>query len=342
MRDRPTSPAATRRPRNVLVTGGLGSLGSLTARALVEEGHRVRCIDVENRRTRQRRRAMPASVDVVWGDLRERRAADAAIDGQDAVVHCAAVLFPDSESDPAWSRTINVGATRTLLDAMQGSPRRPSIVFASSISVYGASRTVGPPRGPSDPVAPGTEYSRHKVECEEMIRASGLPWTILRIGAAIEPGASTKLTPLALKTMFGVTLDTRIEWVHPKDAGLAMARATGRDDLRSRVLMIGGGEACRATQREFFALAFDSIGIGMLPDDAFGGGTFEMDWMETAESQELLGYQRHTWEDFRAGFMDGMRMTRWMLRPLRPVARRGLLQFSEPWKKRRSRMQRRA
>lgn len=328
-------------PRRVLVTGGLGSIGSRVVAALVDEGHRVRCLDAGGRGAARRRRAFPRDVEVLTGDIRDADAVKSAVDGQDAVVHCAAVLYPDSEQDTALSRSVNVDGTRVLLDAMAASARCPAMVFASSIAVHGASRTSGPPRGVDDPLAPGTEYSRHKVECERMIREAAVPWTILRVGAALEPGASTKLTPLALRTMFRVTLDTRIEWVHPSDAALAMARAAARDDLRSRVLMIAGGESCRATQREFFSLAFESIGIGMLPDEAFGGGTFEMDWMETEESQRLLGYQRHTWQDFHRGFVESMRLTRYAVRPLRPLVRRGLLGFSDPWKQHRARATRR-
>mgnify|MGYP001416670643 CR=1 FL=1 len=219
---------------------------------------------------------------------------------------------------------------------MQASDRRPAMVFASSISVYGWGRFEGEPRRVADPVNPCTQYAKHKVECEAMLRASGVPWTILRVGAAIEPGASSKLTPLALRTMFDVCLDTRIEWVHPNDVGQAMANAATLPELRSQVLMIGGGPTCRATQRDFFAIAFESIGIGMLPDAAFGRGGFEMDWMETAESERLLGFQRHSWADFRAGFMTGMRPARFALWPLRPLLRRGLLQFSLPWREHRA------
>ena len=344
MAERVGDPAGSAVPRdrlNVLVTGGLGSLGLEAARALVAEGHRVRCFDLRTRATRHRRRSIGGAAEIVWGDVCDHEAVRRAVAGQDAVIHCAAILFPDSDQAPERAQSVNVGGTRNLIEAMRASERRPALVFPSSISVYGRGRTEGPPRRVDDPLNPGTQYAKHKVECEEMVRDSGLPWTILRVGAAIEPGASSKLTPLALRTMFEVTLDTRIEWVHPADVGLAMARAAGRPDLRSKVLLIGGGPACRATQRDFFAVAFDAIGIGMLPEAAFGRGGFEMDWMETEESQRLLAFQRHGWADFRTGFMDGMRLTRWALWPLRPLVRRGLLFFSASWREHRARGRRR-
>jgi nucleoside-diphosphate-sugar epimerase len=316
----------------VLVTGGLGSLGLSAIRELARRGHDVRCFDVPTRSTRWRRRRLPGGVEVRWGDVRDPGQVREAVADRDAVVHCAAVLFPDSDRQPERAHAVNVDGTRNVLDAMAASGRQPWLVFPSSISVYGKGQREGPPRRVDDPVNPSTHYAKHKVECEEMVRSAPIPWTILRVGAAIEPGASTKLTPLALRTMFSVSLDTRIEWVHPDDVGLAMAAAIGRTEARGKVLMIGGGPACRATQRDFFAIAFEAAGIGMLPDSAFGQGGFEMDWMETTESERLLRFQRHTWEDFREGFRSGLRHHRWAVVPLRPLVRRALLALSDPWR----------
>jgi hypothetical protein len=115
-----------------------------------------------------------------------------------------------------------------------------------------------------------------------------------------------------------------------------MANAASRQEARSRVLLVAGGPSCRATQRDFFSMAFRSIGIGMLPDEAFGEHRFEMDWMDTRESEQILEYQRHSWADFEAGFETRMRVHRFSLAPIRPLVRRGLLHFSTPWKRSRA------
>lgn len=312
----------------VLVTGAMGSIGMATTRALLAQGHEVRCFDLRNRFNLRRSRAVADRVELHWGDVRNPTDVATAVAGRDVVVHLAAILFPDSEADPARSRAVNVDGTRNVIEAMEASRKRPVILFPSSIAVYGVGRHSGPPRRADDPPNPDSAYACHKVECENMIRSSALPWTILRVGAAIEPGASAKITPLAVRTMFDVTLDTRIEWVHPEDVALAFANTANLPELRSKVMMIAGGTACRATQRDFFTTAFEAVGIGMLPEEAFGNGGFEMDWMDCEESQKHLDFQRHSWEDFHSAFQDRMRIHRWALTPLRPMIRRLLIHFS--------------
>ena len=87
--------------------------------------------------------------------------------------------------------------------------------------------------------------------------------------------------------------------------------------------------------RALFGTAFEALGIGMLPEQAFGDEAFETDWMDTSESQRILDFQRYGFDDFRADFKHGLRWQRWALLPLRPLARRSLLHFSGPWQSRR-------
>ena len=209
----------------ILVTGALGSIGVTAVRDLVAQGHSVRTFDLRTRANQRRSKQLAGRIDVRWGDIRdERQVADAVVD-RDAVIHLAAILYPDSEQNPELSEAVNVGGTRNILTAMAASPDQPLLVFPSSIAVHGPSCFDGAARDIDDPISPASHYAWHKVECEKRIRSSEVPWTILRLGAAIEPGVSAKITPLALKTMFNVSLETRLEWIHPSDAGLALANA---------------------------------------------------------------------------------------------------------------------
>ena len=75
----------------VLVTGGTGFVGSHSVHALQSAGHRVRLLV----RSRDKAEfvfgdAQPA--EVTTGDVVDPRAVAAALDGVDAVVHCAAVV----------------------------------------------------------------------------------------------------------------------------------------------------------------------------------------------------------------------------------------------------------
>ena len=65
----------------VLVTGGSGYFGSLLVRRLVDAGHRVRVFDLVDADDR------PRDVEFTAGDIRDRRAVRAAVDGVDVVMH---------------------------------------------------------------------------------------------------------------------------------------------------------------------------------------------------------------------------------------------------------------
>jgi nucleoside-diphosphate-sugar epimerase len=167
-------------------------------------------------------------VEIVWGDLRRPEDVAAAVSEQEAVVHLAFVIPKlsvtgvSSEDDPEWARSVNVGGTRNLLNAIQAQPRPARILF-SSLHVYGRTQDQPPPRTVDDTPQPIEHYAHHKVECECMVKASGLEWTIFRLGAAfpvrlvLDPG------------MFDVALNNRIEFVHPYDVAMAIANALETD-----------------------------------------------------------------------------------------------------------------
>ena len=77
-----------------------------------------------------------------------------------------------------------------------------------------------------------------------------------------------------------------------------MARCLEVEQVWGRTLMIGGGASCQLRYRDLINRSLGALGIGALPDEAFstiarqGGG-----WMDTEESQRLLGYQRWTFEE---------------------------------------------
>lgn len=125
-----------------------------------------------------------------------------------------------------------------------------------------------------------------------MIRASGLQWAILRLAATL---------PIALKLdagMFDVPLDNRIEYVHTRDVGLAFANAVSCPKVWGKTLLIGGGRRCQHYYWEIVEQILARMGVGSLPDEAFCSTPFATDWLDTKESQALLGYQQRTIADY--------------------------------------------
>jgi uncharacterized protein YbjT (DUF2867 family) len=132
----------------ILVTGGSGRLGTELVRRAVGEGHDVR---VSSRRPR------PASSEVEWvqADLRSGEDVARAVDGVEAIVHLA--------SDPRPFATVDVEGSRRLGAAA----RRAGVERLILVSIVGIDRIPLP-------------YYQAKLGAEEVVRQSGVPYSILR------------------------------------------------------------------------------------------------------------------------------------------------------------------
>ena len=322
----------------VLLTGAFGNVGISTLEELLRQGHSVRCFDLEtaaNRRTVRRYRDSIAAgrIEVLWGDLRHCQDVALAVVGVDAVIHVAFIIPKmshtgiESELRPDWAEAVNVGGTRNLIEALQAQPTPPRLVFTSSLHVYGRTQHLPPPRTVADPVQPFEHYACHKLTCEEMIRASGLTWAILRLAATM---------PLALRLdpgMFDVPLNNRIEYVHTRDVGLALTNALSSDEIWGKTLLIGGGPRCQFTYQEMIEPILDAMGVGQLPPAAFASAPFGTDWLDTAESQRLLHFQTRDLQDYVRDMSRLLGARRLFVRLGRPLVRRMLLKRSPHWRR---------
>ncbi|HEX2066365.1 MAG TPA: NAD(P)-dependent oxidoreductase, partial [Candidatus Thermoplasmatota archaeon] len=143
-----------------LVTGGAGFLGQAVVRRLAALGHPVRVLDTAPR---------PAElaglrVDYHEGDVRDRAAVAAAVEGVDAICHAAAAL-PIHRSK-ALIHSVNVDGTHNLLEAAAASPRKPRFVFISSTAVYGLHKEH--PITERNRLVPVGPYGASKVEAEAL------------------------------------------------------------------------------------------------------------------------------------------------------------------------------
>jgi len=312
----------------VLLTGAFGNVGASALDELLKQGHQVRCFDLNTRTNIKAARKIKGKAEIFWGDLRHLEDVNAAVKGQDVVVHLAFVIPTlsatgvSSEADPEWARNINVGGTKLLLEAMKAQPEPPKILFSSSLHIYGRTNNLAPPRKTTDPLQPIEHYAKHKVECEQIIRESGLTWAIFRLGAAlpvrlvVDPG------------MFDVPLDNRIEFVHTRDVGLAIANAMEEDRVWGGIWHIGGGPQCQLYQQEIVEGVLDAVGIGMLPKEAFTSIPFPTDWLDTSESQEILNFQRYVLQDYIRDVVSILGGRRHLVRLFRPLIRAWLLSKS--------------
>ena len=309
----------------VLLTGAFGNFGTTTLHSLLEQGHEVRCFDIQTNANQKTAAKFDNKIETIWGDVRRPEDLALAVQDRDAVIHLAFIVdMLRSENQPEWAWEINVGGTTNLLDAIKATSDPSKIIFASSTSVFGHTQHLDPPRTLSDPVQPTSIYTHHKVECEELIKKSGLDWSILRIAFA-PPEAAGKFDPV----LFDLELDSRLEYVHPRDVGLAVTNAVSSTEISGKTLLVGGGPNCQVYYRDFIRQLTDALGIQPLPGDAFAlPPSSPLDWVDSTESQRLLNYQKHSFEDYIKEIPASMGPTRYLVRLLGPLIRRSMLSQS--------------
>jgi nucleoside-diphosphate-sugar epimerase len=310
----------------VLLTGAFGNIGFSTLQELIRQGHVVRCFDKRNQQNEKRAQQVKDKAEVCWGDVRQALEVAAAVQDQEIIIHLASILPPDVDSDIETAYEVNVGGTRHVLQAARLQERPPKILYSSSLDVFGCTQDQPPPRKVTDPVQATDEYTKHKLECEDMVTSSGLIWSIFRF-ADVPPLAPRPPHPI----MYRIPLDTRFEMLHTYDAGLAVANGIVCEEIWGHILLIGGGPRCQVRYRDYLERMMDVLGIGMLPESAFGNEPYCTDWLDTGESQRLLHYQRHSFDEIISDLakVAGLPAPVKLMMPLlRPFVRRSILKLS--------------
>lgn len=311
-------------PSTVLVTGAFGNLGPRLLTELKARGYHVVAMDLDtspNRKTAGRVAAMYDEVH--WGDIR-RADWNALLPGVSAVLHFASMLPPATDRLADVAKGVNLDATLQLIETLERQETPAQLVFPSSVTVFGY--PVGPElKRASDPPRPSENYTHWKVVVEERLAASCIPWSVLRVGVSVDgnlPATDKEMT----QRQFATSPDNPVEYVHPADVALAAVNALNNPEALGRVWLIGGGPRCRMTQYDLLSAPFEAMGVS-LPLSMFGNGEFYTHWMDTGESERVLRFQRHSFDDFRAELRGTIGRWRPLLRPFAPLVRWGLRRY---------------
>lgn len=158
---------------NVLVTGGLGYIGSHTCVALAQAGHRPFIIDnLSNAKPSvldRLREVIGTPIAFEQADVRDRSALRKAFSAGsiDAVLHFAGLkAVGESVEQPLLYYDHNVGGTVALLEVMaERGVRR--FVFSSSATVYGEPERL--PLTEDHPLRPANPYGNSKLVVEHLL-----------------------------------------------------------------------------------------------------------------------------------------------------------------------------
>jgi nucleoside-diphosphate-sugar epimerase len=180
-----------------------------------------------------------------------------------------------------------------------------------------------------DPVKATDAYTESKIAAEELVRASGLEWCVFRL---------TDVPVIGLRDphpiMFEIGLDNRIEALHADDAATAIVRALRTPAVWGRTLLVGGGKSCQLTYREYLKRMLAAMGMEMLPEEAFSDAEYVTDWVDSTEAQELLRYQRRTFDDITGDIAKCLGWKKAFVPVASGVVKRKMLELSPYWKQR--------
>lgn len=204
----------------ILVAGGSGRLGSALVDRLVARDLGVRILTRDPTRVRT-----GTTVDVVQGDVRDVAAVQRAVDGVDTVVSAIQGFAGSKGVSPT---AVDRDGNYNLIHAAAAAGVNHFVLT----SVWDARPTHA------------VELMRMKYAAEQELRASGVPWTIIRPTAYMETWCEVLGRPLLAKgrtKVFG-TGRNPINWVSMFDVAhieeLAIVESVGRGE----VIEVGGPE----------------------------------------------------------------------------------------------------
>ncbi len=255
------SPAATDQSawggKRVLITGGLGFIGSNLAIRLVEAGADVTLADAmlpEFGGNLFNIAPVRDRVRVNFCDVRDEHLMALMVDGMDAVFHLAAqVSHVKSMSDPYPDIDINIKGTAALLEALRKVNPRAVVVRSGTRGQYGAATEL--PVSEDAPTHPKGLHEISLLTSEKILQmyseVHGIPVVLLRLTNIYGPRAQMKsshfgvanwLIRLALDgkpiTLFGDGLIQR-DFVYIDDCVDAMLRCGAAPQCRGEIINVG-------------------------------------------------------------------------------------------------------
>jgi len=309
----------------VLVTGGMGVLGSMVTEELVERGEHP----VLYARHADRSLMAPALLDrveYVRGDVLDLPSLVHAIRRHRVtrIVHMAALLIGECQANPYQGFKVNAEGSVNVFEAARMTDVT-RVVYTSSKSVYGA---VAPPYGhptyqplPEDgPKNPVRVYDVTKLAGEHMglnyAATFGLDVVILRFASTFGPGKLARHGPVSWHSrlvehaMAGqparlpLVGDQPDDMIYHRDIARAIVLACHATGLEHRIFNVGRGAP--STMREFaeairrvIPAAVVDVGAGL---DYYGSGIPYYSVYDISRARKELGFEPRF--DLEAGVRD--------------------------------------
>lgn len=291
----------------VLITGGAGYIGSVLAKALLDEGHKVKVLD--NFRYNQNSLldcCFSDNFSIMRGDCRDKDTLSKAIKDVDVVVHLAALVgAPICNADPIGAQTTNYDAVKLLLSIRS---KDQKILFPCTNSGYGIGEK-GKYCTEETPLRPITLYGRTKVDAEKAILESGNSISFrLATVFGVSPRMRTDLlvndfVQRAVRDKYLVIFEGSFKrnYLHIRDVARVFLHGIKNfDSMKGRSYNVGLSDAnlsktelCQAIKKRIPEFTFMESPIGEDPD--------KRDYIVSNERIEKTGFKPKYSLDFGIG-----------------------------------------
>lgn len=287
-----------------LVTGGAGFIGSHLVRGLLDRGEKVRVVD--NFSTGKRENLLPFKdeVELIEGDICDRKVLYRALEGVDFCLHQAALpSVSRSVKTPLLTNKVNIEGTLNLLwVARELGVKR--VVYAASSSVYGNSPIL--PRREDllpDPLSP---YAVSKLGGEQYCRLFtslfGLETVILRyfnifgprqnprsLYSAVIPKFIYRLLNNSPPIIYGDGKQSR-DFTYVDNVVEANLLACKAEGVQGKVINIGCGQSTTLGQLVDYLKQIMDIDIAPRYTSPRTGDV-RHSWADISRAEQLLGYK---------------------------------------------------
>lgn len=274
----------------IMLTGAAGNIGLEALKCLISNKHDVTVLELDNKKNRKKLKPFSDLIKIVYGSINDDVLIQELVEGQDAIIHLAAIIPPLADRLPKLTEQVNYEGTNNIIKAIKTQKKMPTLIFSSSISVYGDRVDdcwikVGDPLKPSV----GDHYAQIKIKTEELIQRSAIPYTIFRLTGIMGYPTTDPL-------MFHMPLATKIEFASNVDTGFAFAAALDHlDELKGHIYNLGGGEKFRITYQAFLSEMLSIYGLDYryLNDKSFANQNFHCAYYADSDVlNDILHFQR--------------------------------------------------